>query len=464
MRVLSRDLERDRASLDAFAPGRRRRLARATRLWERVGAPLPGRAARRRSRRCARGARLRGRSAARAAARFARFGVLPVRRFARGALPRRGRRAAARRQRAARRPRPGVARRRALRLGARAGSASSVGLPVPEGGAGPAHRRARRAAASAAGGRVECGARVERVLVRRGRAVGVRTADGREVARRRAVLADVGAPQLYLELLEREHVPARVLRGARGASSTTTATVKVDWALDGPIPWTAPEVARAGTVHVAERHRRARRAQAAELARGLVPARPFLVLGQYAHFDPTRQPAGKETAWAYTHVPQRVARDAGPDGLGGRWDRGRDRAIADRIEAQSRRSRPASARGIRSATSPAPPSSRRRTRTSSAARSTAAPRSCTSSSCFRPVPGLGRPETPVRGLYLASASAHPGGGVHGAPRRQRRAGGAGARAHQALMAQPKVTFWDSRGRSSPSTRSPARTGRGPGRR
>ena len=54
---------------------------------------------------------------------------------------------------------------------------------------------------------------MERIVVRGGRAVGVRTADGREAEARKAVLADTGAPQLYLELLDRELVPARVFDG-----------------------------------------------------------------------------------------------------------------------------------------------------------------------------------------------------------------------------------------------------------
>ena len=292
-----------------------------------------------------------------------------------------------------------------------AGLGQQIGWPVPEGGAGRL-TDALVARLRSRGGRVECGARVERILVRHGRAAGVRTGDGREAAARRAVLASTGAPQLYLELLEREHVPARVLAAIR-RFEYDTGTVKVDWALDGPIPWAAPEVARAGTVHVTGGLDDLA-AQAAELARGLVPARPFLVLGQYAHFDPARQPEGKETAWAYTHVPQRVAADGGPDGLGGRWDRAELETIAARIEARLEAVAPGfSARVLK--------------------RHVAGPHELQAADAnlvggalnggtaqlhqqlvLRPVPGLGRTETPVRGLYLASASAHPGGGVHGA--------------------------------------------------
>jgi phytoene dehydrogenase-like protein len=77
---------------------------------------------------------------------------------------------------------------------------------------------------------------------------------------------------------------------------------KIDWALAEPIPWTAPECAQTGTVHLG--------GTLAEIAageqattRGQHPARPFVLLAQQSQFDPSRAPAGKHTAWAYCHVP-----------------------------------------------------------------------------------------------------------------------------------------------------------------
>ena len=83
-------------------------------------------------------------------------------------------------------------------------------------------------------------------------------------------------------------------------------TVKVDWTLDGPIPWAHEDARRAGTVHVTE-GLDALSEHAAELNRGVLPSQPFLLLGQYASYDPQRVPEpGKEVAWAYTHVPSRA--------------------------------------------------------------------------------------------------------------------------------------------------------------
>jgi phytoene dehydrogenase-like protein len=83
---------------------------------------------------------------------------------------------------------------------------------------------------------------------------------------------------------------------------------KLDWALDGPIPWTAPEVARAGTVHLGGTLDELVAAEAAG-ARGEHPERPFVLLVQATACDPSRAPAGKHTGWAYCHVPNGSTRD-----------------------------------------------------------------------------------------------------------------------------------------------------------
>src|SRR5690606_15324245 len=117
------------------------------------------------------------------------------------------------------------------------------------------------------------------------------------------ILADCGAPALFLRMLPPAAVPERVRRALRGFQYDNS-TFKVNWALREPIPWSAAEASRAGTVHVAEGMDGLTRASV-QLAARKIPDRPFLVLGQYAPVDPSRAPAGAEAAWAYTHVPQR---------------------------------------------------------------------------------------------------------------------------------------------------------------
>ena len=83
---------------------------------------------------------------------------------------------------------------------------------------------------------------------------------------------------------------------------------KVDIAIDGPIPWRADGVDRAGTVHVGGTLEEIARAEAAVTA-GRHPERPFVLLAQQSLFDPTRAPAGQHTVWAYCHVPNGSSED-----------------------------------------------------------------------------------------------------------------------------------------------------------
>jgi phytoene dehydrogenase-like protein len=290
--------------------------------------------------------------------------------------------------------------------------AQTVGFPVPEGGAGRlidalvARLRAR-------GGTLRCDAPVEGFEVRAGRVTGARLVGGEVLGVRRAVLADVFAPTLYRDMLPPEEVPATVLEDLE-RFHLDDATFKVDWALDGPIPWEAEDVRAAGTLHVAEgidaltRH-------GAQVAMGRLPEQPALVMGQYAPVDPTRMPPGKEVAWAYTHLPRDVKGDAAPEGLRGDWaDPAEVSAFADRIEAQVEAYAPGFRSRILARNTLSPRDLERRNPNLVEGAINSGSATLDQMLVFRPTPRqLGRPETPVRGLFLASASAHPGGGVHG---------------------------------------------------
>lgn len=277
-----------------------------------------------------------------------------------------------------------------------------VGFPVPEGGAGSL-ADALVTRLEERGGRVVCSAPVERVAVRSGRAVGVEVAGAGDLPARYAVVADVAAPTLYRELVGFEHLPP-AFAGDVDRFVWDHATCKVDWTLDRPIPWTATAARRAGTVHVADSLDELTRSRA-ELACGAVPDAPFLVLGQQSPADATRQPAGRETAWSYTHVP-RPRRAAMP---------GAPERIADRMQERIEALAPGFEASIRGRHVMGPGDMEGRNANLEGGAINAGTAELYQQLVFRPVPGLGRAETPVRALYLASASAHPGGGVHGGP-------------------------------------------------
>lgn len=163
---------------------------------------------------------------------------------------------------------------------------------------------------------------------------------------------------------------------------------KIDYALNAPIPWAAPECSRAATVHVGGSFE-----EIVDSEMTFNSNRPFVLLGQPSLFDSSRAPAGCHTAWAYCHVPNGSTRD---------W--------MDPIESQISRFAP----GFRDCV---------------ISRSVSSPAALEEWNpnliggdflggamdirqlLFRPTPSLYR--TPLRNLFLCGASTPPGGGVHG---------------------------------------------------
>jgi phytoene dehydrogenase-like protein len=169
---------------------------------------------------------------------------------------------------------------------------------------------------------------------------------------------------------------------------------KVDWALDGPVPWTAPEVGRAATVHLGGTFEEIAESESA-VWRGEAPERPFVLAAQQTLFDDSRAPAGKHTFWAYCHLPN-----------------GSNVDMTDRIETQIERFAPGfrdlvlerSARG---------PAELERYDENYVGGDINGGVQDLRQLYTRPVVRINPYATPVKGLYLCSSSTPPGGGVHG---------------------------------------------------
>jgi phytoene dehydrogenase-like protein len=407
--VLHRDVEQTAANLDSFAPGDGEAWMRLHRLWNRVSDGLlaalfnpfpPVRA----------GLRLGAALGTSELLRFARFATMPVRHLGEESFTGPGG--------------PLLLAGSALHTDLSPESASSalygwlltmlghqVGFPVPEGGAGQLSA-AMVLRLESKGGTVQCGQRVTEVVVRKGRAVGVVTESGDNISAGRAVLADVPATTLFGDLVAWEDLPGPLRRDV-GAFQWDYATVKVDWALRAPVPWRAPSVAGAGTVHLADSVDEMTQ-YCADIAMQRIPRRPFVLAGQMTTADPSRSPAGTEVLWAYTHVPRAVRGDAGDDGISGTWNEADREAITSRIEDRIEEYAPGFTSLIATRHVMGPGDLEDHDANLIGGAINGGTSALHQQLVFRPVPGLGRSETPVRGLYLASSSAHPGGGVHGA--------------------------------------------------
>ncbi len=301
-----------------------------------------------------------------------------------------------------------------------------VGFPVPEGGAHELTLALARRLESR-GGEIRCSTPVEGIGVVDGRVDHVRTAGGAVFPVGRAVVATVIAPALYGQLLDPEHVPDRTAKGMR-RFTLDPGTVKVDWALDGPVPWSSTPSAMPGTVHISDSLAQMTEALG-QVSAGAIPARPFMLAGQMTTSDPSRSPVGTESMWAYTHVPQVARRDAGDGGIRGVWDRDDCERFADRMQARIEALAPGFGSRIIARRVLGPQELEAHDANLVGGAINGGTAQLHQQLVFRPVPGWGRAETPIRGLYLGSASAHPGGGVHGAP---------GANAARAALAHARV--------------------------
>jgi phytoene dehydrogenase-like protein len=251
----------------------------------------------------------------------------------------------------------------------------AAGWPFPQGGSQKI-ADALVSYLSSLGGEVYAGTRVRTV---------------EEVPRTRAVLFDV-TPRQLLEI-SGHHFTGRYRR-ALERYRYGPGVFKVDFAVDGPIPWAAEGCERAGTVHLGGTLDDISAGEAA-ISRGEHPERPFVLLAQQSLFDETRAPHGRHTVWAYCHVPNGSTVD-----------------MAERIEKQIERFAP----GFRDrilAKSTMGPADLQRINANHVGGDINGGLQDFRQLFTRPVVRLTPYSTPARGLYICSSSTPPGGGVHG---------------------------------------------------
>ncbi|MGD9765384.1 MAG: phytoene desaturase family protein [Candidatus Binatia bacterium] len=210
-----------------------------------------------------------------------------------------------------------------------------------------------------------------------------------DLPRARTVICDVTPRQLLA--IAGERLPER-FRRQLAAYRYGMGAYKIDWALDGPVPWSAGECGRAGTIHLGGTLDEIAASEAAA-ASGRICRRPFVLAAQPSRFDPERAPPGKHTLWAYCHVPHA--------------------SLADQtaaVEAQIERFAPGFQRMILARCAHAPADLERRNANLVGGDINGGVQDLRQL-VLRPT--LRWYGTPVDGLYICSASTPPGGGVHG---------------------------------------------------
>jgi phytoene dehydrogenase-like protein len=212
-----------------------------------------------------------------------------------------------------------------------------------------------------------------------------------ELPRARATLLDL--PPRQFSRLAAGRLPARYAR-ALDRFRYGPGVCKVDWAMEGPVPWQAKACQQAGTVHVGGTLAEVAAAEA-EVAAGRHPERPFCLVTQPGVVDVSRAPAGKQTLWAYCHVPSGSTVD-----------------MADRIEAQIERFAPGF-RDLILARSVLTAADMEQHNPNYVGGDINSGAGTLRQTVLRPTPSWNPYRTPLHGVYLCSSSTPPGGGVHG---------------------------------------------------
>jgi phytoene dehydrogenase-like protein len=180
-------------------------------------------------------------------------------------------------------------------------------------------------------------------------------------------------------------------------------TFKVDWALDGPVPWSAAEARESAVVHAGDSIDDLRRFTT-EVRGGALPSHPYLVIGQQSLSDPGRAPPGKHTLWAYSRVPNRPP--------SGSWAAERE-AFADALDRRIEGLAPGFRARVLARRAVAPDDLEAMDANLVGGDLGGGSNAWHRQLLFRPLFPWFRYRMPVRGLYLCSSYAHPGAGVHG---------------------------------------------------
>lgn len=288
----------------------------------------------------------------------------------------------------------------------------AAGAPIVKGGAGRA-AEAFRKLIEERGGTVRTSVEVERILVRGGRAAGVRLAGGEEIAAAKSVVASVAPGQLYGRLLG-EDAPAPERRAVKSYRHGR-GDFQLHYALDRPVKWKTAGLEKVALVHLTDGIDAVSKSHN-EATRGLLPETPTLCVGQPSVLDPSRCPDGKAILWIQVpDAPRFIKGDAaGGIATAGEWDETVREAFADRIEAILCNHIEDFKETVlaRRAYSPADLAALNVNLVGGDPYGGA----CTIDQFFlwRPFPGTVNHRTAVKGLYHIGASTHPGPGLSGA--------------------------------------------------
>jgi len=255
------------------------------------------------------------------------------------------------------------------------------------------------------GGIIAKNAEVTQIIVKDGAAKGVRLSSGREIEARRGVISNVEPKALFFNLVGKDHLEQSFVKKVERFRYARVTEVMVHAALDAWLNYKPAALRKAGIVQIGPSMRYISEAYN-QCINGIPPKRPFITIDNTTFYDPSRTPQGKHTLWAFVRAPAVLSK--------GKWSDVKEKFADRAIEVISEYA-PNINKIILKRVVHSPEDIQNIAPNIIFGDPCIGSASLDQSMALRPFPGWSNYRTPIKGLYMCSASTHPGGGVSGAP-------------------------------------------------
>ncbi|MEM4726415.1 MAG: NAD(P)/FAD-dependent oxidoreductase [Nitrososphaerales archaeon] len=255
------------------------------------------------------------------------------------------------------------------------------------------------------GGIIAKNAEVTEIVVKDAAAKGVKLRNGQEIEAKRGILSNVEPKTLFFNLVGKEHLEPSFIKKVERFRYARVTEVMVHAALDAWLDYKPKDLQKAGIVQLGPSLRYISEAYN-QCNNGIPPKRPFITIDNTTVYDPSRAPQGKHILWAFVRAPAKLAR--------GEWSEVKER-FADRAIDVISEYAPNIKNIILKRVVHSPEDIQNIAPNIILGDPCIGSATLDQSMALRPFPGWSNYRTPIKGLYMCSASTHPGGGVSGAP-------------------------------------------------
>ena len=255
------------------------------------------------------------------------------------------------------------------------------------------------------GGIMATNAEVTQIIVKDGVAKGVRLSNGKEIEAKRGIVSNIEPKTLFFKLVGKDYLEPGFVKKVERFRYARVTEVMIHAALDAWLNYRPVDLQRAGIVQIGSSLRYISEAYN-QCVNGIPPKRPFITIDNTTLYDSSRAPQGKHTLWAFVRAPAKLFK--------GKWSEVKEKFADRAIEVISEYA-PNISKIILKRVVLSPEDIQSIAQNIILGDPCIGSATLDQSMALRPFPGWSSYRTPIKGLYMCSASTHPGGGVSGAP-------------------------------------------------